>query len=505
MKNMTKAELISRIQGFNQNNPNIKLNFFDFFYLIKQFLVKITLITLIIKIFKRFSILRRIWLITNTIVMSIFGISMIDIYGLSIFSAFFAEISYLTSNIITYLSNTKFYALISGILGYKIESSSTKMGSMNRTDQSSTTSKESNKIIERFSKIVLKEEEEVTEVEITEDSPIYKNKYFIYATFLLISGVAYYYFGDEIKVYTISIFEFIKTRGRGPDGGNNSPTNPETRYNSWVNLIGWNQNKTKGLNITEILDGEINLVDNTNPIAGPSTEPMDKYFTSDQPISKGKQVLTSPSLENLNTTAAETWSSSRPTSPQSTSSNSSSAIITPLNIGTNVASSSTNSFSHSEIPKSLIETSISFNDDIYYPNTRMIKPFMLPKTSGIKFGNDSNWKEYINQGILERMKYIENTFTSENELERWEANIMVDEIVTIGNSYNSLVEAYELSKVDMTNKKINIVKNITFEMRGWLTNYYAKLFPRHKVNVTQGYNYDSPKLIPKDIFDMDSE
>jgi hypothetical protein len=60
MKNMTKAELISRIQGFNQNNPNIKSNFFDFFYLIKQFLVKITLITLIIKIFKRFSILRRI-------------------------------------------------------------------------------------------------------------------------------------------------------------------------------------------------------------------------------------------------------------------------------------------------------------------------------------------------------------------------------------------------------------------------------------------------------------
>lgn len=98
MKNMTKAELISRIQGFNQNNPNIKLNFFDFFYLIKQFLVKITLITLIIKIFKRFSILRRIWLIANTIVMSIFGISLLDIYGLSIFSAFFAEISYITSN-----------------------------------------------------------------------------------------------------------------------------------------------------------------------------------------------------------------------------------------------------------------------------------------------------------------------------------------------------------------------------------------------------------------------
>jgi hypothetical protein len=69
--------------------------------------------------------------------MSIFGISMIDLYGLSIFSAFFTEISEITANILNYLTTTKFYAIISGYFGYKIEKP-TKIGPMNRTDSSAT-------------------------------------------------------------------------------------------------------------------------------------------------------------------------------------------------------------------------------------------------------------------------------------------------------------------------------------------------------------------------------
>jgi hypothetical protein len=46
--------------------------------------------------------------------MSIFGISMMDLYGLSIFSALFAEVTQITGNIINYLSNTKFYNYLIG-------------------------------------------------------------------------------------------------------------------------------------------------------------------------------------------------------------------------------------------------------------------------------------------------------------------------------------------------------------------------------------------------------
>jgi hypothetical protein len=67
LNKFTKAELISKfkkLESKNSNNSsNIKTYFFkilSFILLFKNFLIKITLISLIIKYFKRFTILRRL-------------------------------------------------------------------------------------------------------------------------------------------------------------------------------------------------------------------------------------------------------------------------------------------------------------------------------------------------------------------------------------------------------------------------------------------------------------
>ena len=52
----------------------------NFLLLFKSFILKITIIALIIKVFKKFSIFRIIWSFFNLILFSIFGISLIDIY-----------------------------------------------------------------------------------------------------------------------------------------------------------------------------------------------------------------------------------------------------------------------------------------------------------------------------------------------------------------------------------------------------------------------------------------
>jgi len=81
---------------------------------------------------------------------------------------------------------SKIHSNILELFGKKVEipvELPTKMGSMNRIDQSSTTNKESSKIIERFSKIIHKEEE------INEDTPFYKNKYVIIGGLLILSGL----------------------------------------------------------------------------------------------------------------------------------------------------------------------------------------------------------------------------------------------------------------------------------------------------------------------------
>jgi len=441
LQKYTKAELISKIKGLNSINPGIQSKFFDFLYLIKHFLVKITFLTIIIKIFKRFSLLRRMWLILNTIVMSIFGISMLDLYGLTFLSALFTEISFITGNIVNYLTNTSFYGIISGFFGHKVEVKD--QGKLSPIHKSSAGNEEGSKIIERFTKIIH------NEPEIEVNSPIYKNKYFIWGSFLLISAVTYYYFGEEIKVYSFSLWNLI--RRRGPDGGDGGDginnQNPENRYNSWVNLIGWNENKTKNLNISEILDDGVGLVDTTNAIAGPSTEPMDDYFT------KGKNTLTSPSLDNLNTTAQDSWSNSRPNSPQSATS---SRTVTQGNIN----NSSNNIFKHDEIPKSMINSSFE-GDDAFYSD-KAVKPFML--RTATKSISQEDWRLYVNKGISSRMEFIENTFKSENELDFETANKMVEEMAVITTSYDKLTEAYELSKTQVSDRKLRTIKT---KKRSW--------------------------------------
>jgi presenilin-like A22 family membrane protease len=59
LNKFSKAELISKLKEFKNNSEN-QSKLLNSFYIIKQFIVKFTLLALIIKIFKRFRILRRI-------------------------------------------------------------------------------------------------------------------------------------------------------------------------------------------------------------------------------------------------------------------------------------------------------------------------------------------------------------------------------------------------------------------------------------------------------------
>lgn len=92
LKKLTKAELISKLNSLktkqleimNSNTTNISNNPTLFKVILKNILyfksiiLKVTLIALIIKLFKRYSILRRLWTVFNTILVTIFGISLVD-------------------------------------------------------------------------------------------------------------------------------------------------------------------------------------------------------------------------------------------------------------------------------------------------------------------------------------------------------------------------------------------------------------------------------------------
>ena len=129
-KKYTKAELISKLESKisnlnNKNNSNniknsliiqIKTYFSQLLNLIslfKDILIKLTFISIIIKLIRKYSIFRRIWTIFNTIIVSIFGLSIIDNFGFEFINNLLIEFKIVISNTIDYLSNTKFYSYLS--------------------------------------------------------------------------------------------------------------------------------------------------------------------------------------------------------------------------------------------------------------------------------------------------------------------------------------------------------------------------------------------------------
>ena len=141
----TKAELISKFKRLenknnsNQTNQTLYQWIINNLVLIKNLLFKLTIISLLIKTFRKYSIFRRIWLILNTIVMSIFGISILDFYGISFLVSFYTEFTSIIGNIVNYLTNTHFYIVLSGLFGSKVEvKQPTNILGMRTIDSSST-------------------------------------------------------------------------------------------------------------------------------------------------------------------------------------------------------------------------------------------------------------------------------------------------------------------------------------------------------------------------------
>ena len=97
----------------------IKVKRFLYILLLKNLFIKLTLIALLIKIFKKYTFITKILRFTNWIILSIFGISLIDNFGINVISNFLYEIKLVTASIVGYLTGTHFYSFLSTIFSTK--------------------------------------------------------------------------------------------------------------------------------------------------------------------------------------------------------------------------------------------------------------------------------------------------------------------------------------------------------------------------------------------------
>lgn len=89
MKNLnkfSKAELITKLKNnLDQNQKQSKINkFIDLIFTFKSIILKITLITFIIRWIKKYSLIAKLWHLFSIIGSSLLGLSMIDIYVLDL-------------------------------------------------------------------------------------------------------------------------------------------------------------------------------------------------------------------------------------------------------------------------------------------------------------------------------------------------------------------------------------------------------------------------------------
>jgi hypothetical protein len=410
LQNYTKAELISKLNKIKNDKIEQKSSIINKLksYLsklieliinFKSILLKITLLTFFMKIFRKYRIFRRIWTILNSIIVSIFGLSLIDNFGFDLVNKVIFEIKYISYSMVDYLTNSQFYKYLSDLFNKNDEIQSNKTNIINK---------------EIVNKELIRKHKSSGGVWTPTDTPEYKlsewlknkdqnqdiqepeinyNKYFLIAgTIIIISCLGWVYW-DEITTGGTSFLEWIRSF-RGDNNPGNGDLPREGRINPRAELERLVRERT--------IETEEKLSD-----------------LIDKP--KGKSVrIMSPSLEDLNEKVQESWNASPTSTTSSIETVKASSIET-----VNPSSSSIETAN----PSSSIETAKASTSSIETVNPSEIKkesPF--PLSGSFQPSKDLNedkfslldlktkWKDIIKPELRQSIEYVEKHLPK-NELD----------------------------------------------------------------------------------------
>lgn len=442
MKNLnkyTKAELISKFKNLENNNSNNNPNNTNIFskiiksiLLFKSIILKLTLITFLVRWIKKYSLIQKIWHVFNLIASTLVGFSLFDIY------------SY---DVIEWIKSTQIYNYIYEFFNYKppvdeniIEER--PMKDFKTTNRSQTITESKIRDSEGNSRNSWNYRE-FNEQEIENNTNYIK----IAIASIIIIGCFCWFYSDEITTGYMAFKDWWNSRGNNDPGtGSNvsiTPTQDSINRDSIQDRI---KSKIRNYEITN--QNQIELIDNTQNIAGPSN------------LDKGKGVLTSPSLEDLNNKAKESWADF---SKQSES-------------GLNSPTSSTSS------TETITQNSFTSSSEILVDRN-------FEKT--VKFVNKT-WKGVFADKDIVKFNDIERSVDLsllDNIQTRYR---LADDLIELTKSYDYMIEVY--NKLDNNQEKV-LQKIALFKFREWM-NKYSEIIVGTNINV--GSPNDEP-LIFKDL------
>lgn len=454
LNKFTKHELINKIkkldnqnsnQGHNQgHNQSFLHKIVSTILLFKSLILKLTLITLIIKWIKKYSLVKKFWHIFSLIASTLLGLSIVDIYSL---------------DIISWIKDTSIYKWYSDLLYPKeiIKNNKSEFQFPKRiTDKTTENETEHTRISEWINRNPKKEIEESKEDSIWDIIQNNSKAILIVSGVIIISGLSWYYF-DEIKdIYTTSI-EWIRNHFSKPSAGDTGGQTSATQGSSQSTITPTSPN----IQLTDNQTPDTAQVINKEPDQSRVVKVIEREYGTDRKLSKitlrseaiteefsanvkGKGVLTSPSLEDLNNKVQESWENS---------SDSSSSTITLDNINkTEVA------------PEKVLAT---------------MWRLMLPLEARIK------------------MNYIESAFKTDSEIDATRATSLMHKLVDVIIEYNAQIDlvnsnhSSDWSLEDINNHKISLYK-----LRKWISEYHQLIIPTDELIEIGDISNVLTKIVP---------
>jgi hypothetical protein len=242
LNKLTKAELISKINQkenleskIDKNNTKLdskinkekiktEITFLDVILKIKNLILSLSLIAVLMKLFKNYKTIRSFLKFANFIILTIFGMSMFEAFGLGIITKIFGELRYIFAEIITYLTDSTFYQYL--MKSFNINNVVEEQKSIRTSYKKpiETDWKAEYEKAERQREIDKWKARYALEKENNEKTDI---KVWLVLLLLLGGSVATWYYPDILQIFSpvwniSNLIERILRGGRDDDDGNNN-------------------------------------------------------------------------------------------------------------------------------------------------------------------------------------------------------------------------------------------------------------------------------------------
>jgi hypothetical protein len=126
---LQKGKLEPKIEKLKSNKEEITTNkksvlFYEILLKIRNLIISLTIVAFLMRVFKNYKTIRVMLKTANYIILTIFGISIFDAFGLGFITKFLWELKYILVGIATYLTDTTFYNYLMNIFNVTSEKES---------------------------------------------------------------------------------------------------------------------------------------------------------------------------------------------------------------------------------------------------------------------------------------------------------------------------------------------------------------------------------------------